>query len=589
VIARIALFFAVILVASTAHAERCGHEGRAWVARCAQSSGVAMELEACPAGVAIVSTREVRVEISTSPAPYQRVGVYGVSPIGDFPDWKLEPVARRRAFDAVVRCVESEPPVPLLTGDVAPARARSPWLLAAGVALALVACVRRSRATVLAAIAVLATVLVRHWLEPFAFFHQNGQGPLWIEYAFRGDAGEYGPGYPEIFGLVSHVRRPERGVALLQEAMAATVPLSGYAIARASKATRTTALVTFAALVFDPVLLRIARSESYFSAIVALLFAAAAVLATTDRRHRWVGLAAASLLVAQAARVHPLAWIPAAFVPLVLFCRPGRIVDRARRTGLAAVVIGVVTTPLLLPAMRASLRGHLGTEFLPAVRAILGTRGLAAGLVVALAIVLAALPATRRLGTRVAVLATAIASALVFDVLKNDAAVVRAADLHLFLPAAIAAVAFVRVRGVACVIAALAIAHAVRERRMATLPTDARELNAALQWREDLPPGAEVASLGRVDQRLLPLPLLGAGLPTWHPIDAQGHARFESGPRYYYRSSLCATPEGAPVCARFEQEHHLRALWSRRFPSMASLPWAPLPPGEIEVGLFAVE
>ncbi|MEO7093597.1 MAG: hypothetical protein ABI175_10125, partial [Polyangiales bacterium] len=371
----------------------------------------------------------------------------------------------------------------------------------------------------------------------------------------------------------------------------ATVPLSAYAIARSSGAARATAVSIGAALCLDPVLSRVARSESYFSVITALLFAAAAVLASTDARHRIVGVIAAALLVAQAARIHPLAWVPCALVPLVLFCRPGRTLARAKRAAIAVGAIALVTAPLVLGTMRTSLRGGLGTEFLPGVRATLGTRVLPAAIVVALLAIVAAVPATRRLGTRALVLGVVVATASLTDVLRGDAAVVRAAHLHLFLPAAIAAFAFVRVRGpgIAVIVAALAVAHAVLERPRTLLPTDARELGAALDWREQLPPGAEVASLGRARQRLLPLPLLGAGLPAWRPIDEEGRARFESGPRFYYRSSLCATGDGAPLCQRFEVEHRLRALWSRRFPSLASLPWAPLPPGEIEVGLYAIE
>jgi hypothetical protein len=599
-IAQIALFLAVSALVGLAHAERCGDAARAWVARCAQASGIAIELESCPASVAILSTKEVRVEVSTSPSAYEHAGGYGLSPIGDFADWKLEPEPRRRAFDAIVSCVARDPPEALLPHDApapaapVPPRARIPWLLAFGVALALSACtwpLRRAnlRNTGLALLAIAATFALGRWLTPFTFFHQNGQGPMWVGYAFWGDAGEYGPGYPEVFGLVAHVRRPEHGIALLQELMAATMPLSAYAIARASGAAKRTALVFGVVLALDPVLLRIAHSESYFSAIVALLLAAGAVLATTDRRHRALGLVAAALLVAQAARIHPLAWVPCALVPLVLFCRPGRPLDRAKRAALAAAVIGLVTAPLVIATMKTSLAGHLGHEFLPGARTLLVRRGLFSAAALAPLAALAAMPSTRRIGTRALVLGLVVATAVITDMLKGDAEVVRAAHLHLYLPALLAAAAAVRVRSVSLAIAALATVHFAFERPKLVLPTDARELGWALDWREDLPRNAEVASLGRADQRLLALPLLGADLPAWRPIDEGGRALFEGGPRYWYRSSLCSTPEGAPICARFERDHSLRPIATRRFPAIASLPWATLPPGEIEVGLYAVD
>ncbi len=556
-----------------------------------------MELESCPASVAIVATKDVRIELSTSKDALAHEGGYGLSPIGEFPDWKLEPEARRRAFDAVVQCVAREAPRSLLAADAAdPAaaivpRAGVPWLFFVATLLAVAGCVRRARATVAAIALVLATFLVRRWLQPFAFFHQNGQGPLWIEFAFRGDAGEYGPGYAELFGWASHVRRPEQGVALLQEALAATIPLSAWVLARGpgpGRAARSLGWVVAAALALDPVLVRIARSESYFSAIAALIFLAAAVLVATDLRHRAIGLVAASLLVAQAARVHPLAWAPCALVPLALFCRPGRPRERAMRTAVAALVIALIATPFVVPAMRASLHGRLG-DFLPGAFAMLLQRGAIAGLFVALAAALAIIPATRRIGSRVLVVALVVATAALTEVLRADATVVRLADLHLFAPAAIAALGALRFRGAPVAVAASAVALLVVGRSQTTLPTDAREQAWALAWREQLPAGAEVASLSRAGQRVLALPLAGEGLPSWHRIDEHGVAHFGPGARFYYRSSLCSTPEGAPMCAAFEHAHALRIVETRRLPAIASLPWAPLPEGEIEVTLFRVE
>jgi hypothetical protein len=312
--------------------------------------------------------------------------------------------------------------------------------------------------------------------------------------------------------------------------------------------------------------------------MAALIFAAAAVVTSTDRRHRWLGLFGAALLIAQAARVHPLAWVPCALVPLVLLCRPGRPLDRLKRTAVAAAVIGLVALPLVLPSLRATLHGHLGSGFMPGARASL-SRTL---LPVAMAVLLfSALAFFRpKIGIRAWVFTMVVATALATNMLANDAKVVHAAHLHLYLPALIAAISAVNP---SIALSIVAMVHVVTERPLRTLPTDARELDWAMQWREELPPGATVAALQRVEHRLLILPLLGEGLPVAVPIDAT------APPKFYYRSSLCFTPEGAPECVIFESTHKLKVISARRFPSIASLPWAPLPPGEIEVALFAVE
>jgi hypothetical protein len=446
----------------------------------------------------------------------------------------------------------------------------------AAVCLSLVACIRRARPVLFAVAAMALVFFLRQAMQSFAFFHQNGQGAQWIDFAFRGDAGEYGPGYGEVFGWVARGRRPDRGVAELQGVLAASIPLSVYAIARCSGAARSTAMVLGAAMAFDPVLARLARSESYFSLIAALIFAAAAVVALTDLRHRWLGLGAAGLLLAQAARVHPLAWVPCALVPLVLLCRPGRPRDRVRRTALAALVIAAVAAPLVLPSLRAPLPGALGPGFLPGARALLARTWIPIAIGGALATGLAV--RFPKVGIRAWVLAAVCAVAFATDVLRGDAKVVHAAHLLLYLPALIAAISAVQ-PGLA--LSVVAMIHVLVERPMHALPTDALELQWAMQWREELPRGATVAALQRAEHRLLLLPLTGDALPVAVPL--------ESTPAFYYRSSLCFTPEGAPECVMFESTHKLRMISARRLPSIASLPWAPMPAGEIEVALFAVE
>ena len=583
-IARLAVFFAVFLFAFQARAGRCESAAKEWIARCAQTSGVNFELASCPGSVAIVASKDLRIELSTSDKAFVRVGTYGLSPVGSFSDWKLEPEPHRHALDALAACVKAEAPTTLLEGD-APVQGghetqtsvRKPWLLLAAAVLALAASVRGIRGAVLALAGIGSVILLRHLIQPFAFFHQNGQGPLWIEFAFHGDAGPYGPGYGEVFQWIAQRRRPEQGVMALQELLAATIPLSAYVIARQAGARLSTAMVLAATMAFDPVLARVSRSESYFSLMASLLFAAAAVVAKTDRRHRILGLFAAGLLIAQAARVHPVAWVPAALVPLVLLARPGRPRDRVKRALIAAIAIGLVAAPFVLPTLRATLHGELGASFMPGARRAFGSSLVASLSAVGAASIFAWF--FPKVGLRALILVAVVATVSATNVLAVDSQVVHAAHLHLYLPALVAAIAAIQ-PSTALTVAAMV--HVVAERPLRALPTDARELEWAMEWRESLPKGSSVASLQRVDKRLLVLPLVGEGLPRSLALD-------EDKPTHYYRSSLCSTPEGAPLCAYFEATHTLRLLSARRLPSVASLPWAPMPAGEIEIALYAVE
>src|SRR5207245_9705489 len=81
-------------------------------------------------------------------------------------------------------------------------------------------------------------------------------------------------------------------------------------------------------LAAEPVSIRIAASESYFPGIVALCLAGAVCLlaaadawfapgrSRADRARAFAFATAGGLLVAQASRIHPIAWGEAGFVPL---------------------------------------------------------------------------------------------------------------------------------------------------------------------------------------------------------------------------------------------------------------------------------
>jgi len=594
-----------ILLARPAHA-RCGPEAEAWVARCAEAAAIPMRLEACPAGVAIVELRPTgsapfSVELSRAPRGFRRVGPFGLSPIGEFADWKLEPAARRQAFDALAACVERRPPDVLLDGEgalVSPSSPlpRVPWLALLAALLALFVVRARGvgrRAVAATGAAYAAILLARRATFAAGYFHQNGQGPDWIAAALRGDAGEYGPGYPELFGwIATRARRPDLAVFVAQELLAGTVPIAGFLVVRATGASRAVALAVGAALTLDPVLGRLARSESYFATLLSLAFLAAALLTSgfsgRERGTRVAASLGAALLIAEAGRVHPLAWVPCALVPLVVLTLPGR--RRAWEASAVTLLCAAVAAVLVLPTMRATLAGGLGRGFLPGAKALFAEQRPMFALAVGAVVALASVRATRAFALPVGVVCLTVVVAAATDVVRADAAVVRSSYLHLFAPTVLGGLAALPQRAMTLWLGAVALVlHVSWDRRATPLPTDAQELAFALEWRETLPSDAEVAALQRVGDRVLTLPLFPGRTATSVAVSAKGFAPFHQTRRFYVRTSLCATPEGAPRCAAFESTHTLRPLARRTFEARASLPWLPLPTRPIEVVVFLVE
>src|SRR4029079_663902 len=90
--------------------------------------------------------------------------------------------------------------------------------------------------------------------------------------------------------------------------------------------------------------------------------------AITARRSKVNGallVVAAGFVVAQAARVHPTAWVPAALVPLVALVAPGPPARRIRETIAAAVIIAVVVAITSAPALLRVAFGQVGSKWMP--------------------------------------------------------------------------------------------------------------------------------------------------------------------------------------------------------------------------------
>jgi len=620
--------FALALSRNARSGPRCDDQTVAWTGRCAAEQRVDMAAVACPAGLVVIELRpkdaqSYPVELSRRAEAFRQVAGIGLSPIGQFPDWSSEPLPRRAALDALAACVAARPPESLVDAAPPPAARdqasaapvfRLPWLLIAAV-LTLMAGFLASRGsppkpgkalvwTAAALGAVALCLLVRRALFPIQFLHQNGQGPLWIQFALEGNARPYGQGFPEIFHWIARgSARPDTALILGQEIGAALVPLGFFLGARALGLQPLLAAMMAAIIALDPVVVRMARSESYLATIFTLLSLAASALMVASspgiRRSavvRVLAFAGAGLLVAQAARVHPLGWVPAAPLPLILLLGRDPLRKRLLLSASAAAAIGAVVAVASLPGMVATMQGSLGQAFLPGISALLGTHLLGALRDIALASLLFATARTRPFAIPVLVIVVVAEAAATSMVLGEGSPLIDAAYVHCFLPVAAAAVALLlsherlRPRWAAAILGLVVVVHVGFELRSMNIPTDAAEQAWCLQWRERLPANAEVAWLKRADKRVLELPLYGRSLPAATPFHPDNVPPFRGrGPRYYYRGSLCSTPEGAAHCASFEKAHRLQLIESRSLPAIASLRWLPLGEGPVEVQLFSVE
>ncbi len=490
-----------------------------------------------------------------------------------------------------------------------------PWLLVVA-AIALVAGVvgevrgaaARRAALLLAlrlALVTLATYALHRALALPGFFHQNGHGPMWVAYA-RCGAGPLGPGFAEVFGVAAS-RDPahaEAAVFALQGALAALVPAAVYLVATGVGAAPWLAGGVALVAATEPVLARIASTESYYATTTSLLFVAAAVLAAwpsrAPRSDRRTALAAAcaGLVVAQAARIHPLCWPAAALLPLVPAVRAGSVRARLREATVAGVVIALVVAATSGGEMLHVLDGSEGQGWLARVDL---TETLARNATPGRLVVLAAAALwLRRDLLAIAALVVAFVVARLADLHGSSPPWVQAAYYVQYAPVALAAAAALLARwpgasawpGRLAVAATLALA-ASRFAPMQQQATDTREQEAMLAWRDLVPPDASLVWLGRAGLRVLALPVYGdCARSAHHPIAADdAPAPLASLGRrvYYYRSSLCSSADGRAKCGEMEATARLVPLATAAIPARASMTGLGFDRDPVEVGLFRVE
>ncbi|HEY6461834.1 MAG TPA: hypothetical protein VIY73_16830, partial [Polyangiaceae bacterium] len=391
----------------------CGPQARAWAAACSSAGSTHVEAFECPAGHVVFAVTDgggppVFVDATRGAAGMRQVQGIALSPIGEFADFRAAPRPVKVAFARVLGCVQSDPAVPVgepkgiqptdALADAGATGMAAPWCLLAGLALATLALGARTSGTrssrrrglvdargraswrsrcttagllVGAGAALLALAQVT---AGASFFHQNGHGANWIAYAL-GQRCPYGPGFPELFGWAARLRpaRPESLVFACNAALAASCPATAWLVARRAGAPVLVAWAVALGLVADPLLWRLAFTESYYVACTSLVLAATAVSLSAPTLRTWSprflgAQIAAGFLAAQAARVHPVGWVAIAVVPFAQLAMPG---SWKRCMGHAALALGMVGATVGAGAghaVIALLRGATGAQYLPEVR-----------------------------------------------------------------------------------------------------------------------------------------------------------------------------------------------------------------------------
>lgn len=600
---------------------------RAWTERCAERLKAPVELRYCPPGRVVLSLprADLDIELRSGPGPaLRKEGNLGISPVGEFPEWKDESPARRDALEGVVECVRVDPGLDPDAADGAlDLSPPLPWRLLAGAlcgALLAAGALRRvGRKRVALGIAVaLATMAgllaLRVGMLGFAFFHQNGHGPRWVETALGTGEGDsiYGPGFYEVFAMAARAagRQPEHGVFWLQAVLGAAVPCFAYCAARRVGAGWRLAAAVALAIAMDPLLARMSLSESYFATMLCCNFAAVAALTLGARAPRitpafWLGVVAAGLCIAQGARVHPLGWVPSALVPVVVLLGPGSPRRRALLTLLAGVGIAVVVAVSAGPALLDVLHGRLGRQWMPSTGFRLAEvlRGGLTPYFAALAIAAIVIRHVRAwLAAGIAALALALPAAT--DMLSAPNEAIDAAVYRQTWPVLAAAVASLlsiaprrfpralrqRARSVvAGLVLAVGLASAAwRFRPLTQLPTDALEQRWAAEWRRNLPAEASLAFVERADKRAVSLPVYAPSVQLLPLATERPPMNFREHPGvlFYYRSSVCSSADARAYCDAVERELALDLVAERYLPARPSMRWSPYDTHSVRVALY---
>lgn len=180
----------------------------------------------------------------------------------------------------------------------------------------------------------LGTLGLRLGLGAWGPLHVNGMAPFWIAGAAYEPAAiaAYGPGYGEVFGRLALLAGVQADFAIFgfNACLSALSVACVFLQARLLGVGLSQSLLAGLLLAIDPASIRMAATEVYFPGIVFLCSLAGVVLLVATQQHvASLGIVAASLLLSQAARIHPCAWGVVAIVPVILLTQPNqRSVDR---------------------------------------------------------------------------------------------------------------------------------------------------------------------------------------------------------------------------------------------------------------------
>jgi hypothetical protein len=471
---------------------------------------------------------------------------------------------------------------------------------------------------------VAAAVALRLVLGPWGPMHPNGYGAHFVAAAATdpGSLIAYGPGFVEVFGPFAALApaAPDWAVFGANATCAAFLPLLAFLLARLMGLVRTAAVAVAVLIAVDPVAIRMGATESYFPAIIVLCTAAGVALVAARGELRagapWRAAAAmvgAGMLLAQAARIHPAAWVPVAVTPFIaltpLTVSPGRM-RFSRRRAVSAEMPTVGGSDA-----HRTCAPTLGTS---APLAFLASAALTGGVLIAtsggaLLDVFAGMSSGRLMQPMLpspAPLAWVAAATMAYALLAPQrrlavpAGIVLAAWLltrHAYGQSWIAQSSYDRFYLTVLLVAAGALAPARLWRRrwlvgaaavllaavwiryglpiVAERTTDHLEYRWLREQLAQLPPDCRVVHLASADKRALLLPTyvgtparaaVAIDLRQPYSIDA---ALAPAPCLVYVRTSLCSSAEGRPACDTIEQRLDLTSIARASFPARPSRPY----------------
>jgi hypothetical protein len=434
------------------------------------------------------------------------------------------------------------------------------------------------------AVAVLALVL-RLALGPWGPLHVNGHGPRFVAGAARdpADIAAYGPGYRELLGPIAALApsSPDWAIFACNALFSALLPPLALAIGRMTGVAASAAFVAAMLLAIDPIAIRMGATEAYFAAIAFLCTGASAAmllaLRETAAGGRWRAtacLVAAGLLLAQAARIHPCAWVVMATVPFVVLAGDA---GSGRRRILVCLVAATVSGGVLLftsASVLLDVLGNVRTGTVLRPRPPLWSPLLG----IALAAAVYAVFAPRRW---LALPAAISVAAMIMTRHAFDASWIWEHSyfrLYLTLPliAVVACVppAALRRRWAALGAASVLVLAWLRFGLpiVAARSTEHREYRWVREQLRRLPPECRVVHLASAGKRVLMLPTYAGPSRATVAMDLRQPRTIEAALSptaclFYVHSSLCSTADGRPACEAVERRLTLVPIARASFPA----------------------